>query len=127
LENAYLAGEQAGKRGRGSLNNTPFVAAVETQDGWLTKIKLRRVSGFRKDYIKCYAENSIYPDSIVYSHGLRCFSALEDYGCNHIPVVTSGGRPKAYLFASKWVNTILDYVKKALPEPHFISTMKNYR
>jgi hypothetical protein len=34
IDDAYLRGERAGKRGRGSPNKVPFVAAVETtQDG----------------------------------------------------------------------------------------------
>ncbi len=33
MDDAYLGGELAGKRGRGSPNKIPFVAAVETQDG----------------------------------------------------------------------------------------------
>jgi hypothetical protein len=39
MDDAYLGGEKAGKRGRGSPNKVPFVAAVETaQDGRPMKI-----------------------------------------------------------------------------------------
>jgi hypothetical protein len=58
-----------GKRGCGSRNKTPFVAAVETHNGNPMKIHLRRVAGFRKVCIKQYAQNSLQPGSIIYSDG----------------------------------------------------------
>ncbi len=43
-----IGGEKPGKRGRGSRNKIPFVAAVETtQDGRPMKIQLRRLRGFQ--------------------------------------------------------------------------------
>jgi hypothetical protein len=91
LDDACLGGEQAGKRGRGSRNKVPFVAAVETQDGWPMRIQLRRVSGFRKARIKRYVQNSIHPGSIVYSDGLAA-SARWKIMAHHVPVVTGGGK-----------------------------------
>ncbi len=103
-----------GKRGCGSRNKTPFVAAVETHNGNPMKIHLRRVAGFRKVCIKQYAQNSLQPGSIVYSDGLRCFYALEDNGCDHIPAVTSGGKPNPYQRTFKWGNTIPGNLKNSL-------------
>lgn len=114
MDDAYLGGEKAGKRGRGSLNKIPFVAAVETQDGNPMKIQLRRVAGFRKACIKQYAKSSLQSGSIVYSDGLQCFNALEDNGCHHIPIITGGGRPNPYQRTFKWVNTTLGNVKNSL-------------
>lgn len=114
LDDAYLGGEKAGKRGRGSRNKIPFVAAVETQDGKPMKIHLRRVAGFRKACIKRYATDCLASGSIVYSDGLRCFNAIDEAGCHHIPVAAGGGRPSPYQRTFKWVNTILGNVKNAL-------------
>ncbi len=114
LDDAYLGGELPGKRGRGSHNKIPFVAAVETQDGWPIKIQLRRVAGFRKTCIRQFARNSLQVGSIVYSDGLRCFNAIDEIGCHHIPIITGGGRPGPYQFTFKWVNTILGNLKNTL-------------
>jgi transposase-like protein len=114
LDDAYLGGEKAGKRGRGSVNKIPFVAAVETRDGWPIWIQLRRVKGFRKTCIAGYAQHSITPGSLVYSDGLSCFRASESAGCHHIPIVTGSGRPSPYQSTFKWVNTVLGNVKSAI-------------
>lgn len=113
IDDAYLGGEKAGKRGRGSANKIPFLAAVETRDGRPMKIQLRRVEGFRKACVRRYAEQSLHRGSIVNSDGLHCFSALEDAGCHHIPIVSGGGRPSPYQTTFKWVNTVLGNIKTA--------------
>lgn len=114
LDDAYLGGEQAGKRGRGAGHKIPFVAAVETQDGKPIWIQLRRVAGFQKTCIARYAQQALSPGSLVYSDGLSCFQALESAGCHHIPIVTGGGRPSPFQSTFKWVNTVLGNVKTAI-------------
>jgi len=54
LDDAYLGGERTGgKRGRGSENKTPFVAAVQTDDlGHPQKIKLQVLDGLEKRVLK---------------------------------------------------------------------------
>jgi hypothetical protein len=47
LDDAHLGGERPGKRGRGSEDKIPFLAAVETRDEKPVRMQLRRVRGFR--------------------------------------------------------------------------------
>jgi transposase-like protein len=115
MDDAYLGGERAGKRGRGSRNKIPFIAAVETtQDGRPLKVHLRRVTGFRKTEIARYAQASILPGSEVVSDGLHCFSGVTAAHCRHVPLITGSGRQAAQHPAFKWVNTLLGNVKNAL-------------
>ena len=71
IDVAYLGCEKAGKRGRGSRNKIPFVAALKAQDSKPIKIHLRRVASFRKACIKRYSNHCLTSGSIVYSDGLR--------------------------------------------------------
>ena len=115
IDDAYLGGELPGKRGRGSRNKVPFIAAVETtQDGRPMKVHLRRLAGFRTREIARYAATSLRSDAAVYSDGLHCFSAVSVAGCQHIPTVTGSGRTAAQHPVFKWVNTLLGNVKNAL-------------
>jgi len=115
IDDAYLGGELPGKRGRGSRNKIPFVAAVETtQDGRPMKIHLRRVRGFRRTEIARYARSSLTPGSMIFSDGLSCFRAVGECGCDHVAIVTGGGRKSAQHSMFKWVNTMLGNVKNAL-------------
>ena len=115
IDDAYIGGERRGKRGRGSRNKVPFVAAVETtEDGRPQYMHLRRVAGFRRTAIVKYAETSLVPGSVIFSDGLFCFRAVKDAGCDHVAIVTGGGRKSAQLSMFKWVNTILGNVKNSL-------------
>lgn len=115
MDDAYLGGEKAGKRGRGSPNKVPFVAAVETtQDGRPMKIQLRRVRGLRQREIARYAQASLMAGSHVFSDGLACFVGVTESGCEHSPTVTGGGRQSAQHSCFKWVNTMLGNVKNSL-------------
>ena len=115
MDDAYIGGEKPGKRGRGSRNKIPFVAAVETtQDGRPLKIHLRRVRGFRSAEVARYAKSSLVSGSTVFSDGLYCFRAVTDAECEHVAIVTGGGRKSTQRSTFKWVNTMLGNVKNSL-------------
>ena len=115
IDDAYLGGEQAGKRGRGSENKIPFIAAVETtHDGRPMKLHLRRVGGFTKKDIYHYACSNLQPGASVFSDALYCFGAVRSAGCVHTPIVTGRGRQAAQHPTFKWVNTLLGNIKNAL-------------
>jgi transposase-like protein len=116
MDDAYLGGERSGgKRGRGAAGKTPIVAAVETTpEGKPIRIKLRRVTGFRRAEIARLAKNSFDPDSSVISDGLRCFAGVTEAGCSHQAIVTGSGRKAVLTPAFKWVNTALGNIKTAM-------------
>ena len=114
IDDAYLGGELSGKRGRGSKNKIPFIAAVETVDGKPLRIQLRCVKGFCKTEIARYAKCSLEAESHVVSDGLRCFVGVGEAHCQHTAIVTGGGRKSVKLTTFKWVNTILGNVKNSL-------------
>jgi len=65
MDDAYLGGEQPGKRGRGAANKVPFVAAVETRDERPWFLQLRCVEGFTKRALREYAQNNLAEDTHV--------------------------------------------------------------
>ena len=119
IDDAYLGGEmkraEGGKRGRGSSNKLPFVAAVATRDGRPVAVHLRRVEGFTKEQIGCYAKAGLAPGAAVVSDGLHCFAAIAEAGFAHTVIKTGGGprRPAEPAFAC--VNTVLGNVKSDIP------------
>ena len=115
MDDPYLGGERSGKRGRGSENKVPFIAAVETtEDGKPVQIHLRRVNGFRTKEIKTYAIASLMQNSHVISDGLACFGGIAAVGFEHTAIVTGGGKACVEIEAFRWVNTLLGNVKNAL-------------
>jgi transposase-like protein len=118
MDDAYLGGEkrwsEGGKRGRGSPNKIPFVAALATHEGKPVAVHLRRVAGFTKEQIGRYARAGLAPGSDVVSDGLACFAAVAEAGFAHTVITTGGGAKRPTEPAFKWVNTLLGNVKAAI-------------
>ena len=116
LDDVYWGGERHdGKRGRGSTNKVPFVAAVSlNEEGRPIAMNMNVVKGFRLTEISRWAKHHLQPDSTVISDGLACFSAVRDAGCSHISIVTGGGHQSVTKKEFAWVNTMIGNVKNSI-------------
>jgi hypothetical protein len=115
IDDAYLGGERAGKRGRGSPNKTAFVAAVQTgKDGRPRYMRLMPVKGFTNEALKDWAAKSLKASAHVVSDGLWCFGAVTDTVAVHERHVVGGGRQAVQRAEFHWVNTLLGNLKTAL-------------
>ena len=116
IDDASLGGARSGgKRGRGAAGKTPFVAAVETTpERKPRRLRLTVVKGFRKREIARLAKRDLAAGSNVISDGLRCWTAVEQAGCQHFPTRTGSGKQAAKWVPFKWVNTMLGNVKAAI-------------
>jgi len=115
VDDAYLGGERTGgKAGRGSENKVPFVAAVSVDaDGHPLYAKMSRVPDFTHKALAQWAAGALTPGCRVISDGLACFAGVADAGCEHLPTVVGGRKPKD-LPEFLWVNTILGNLKTSL-------------
>ncbi len=116
LDDAYWGGEQrGGKRGRGSANKVPFVAAVSVdEDGHPIAMNMHVVKGFRLNEVAKWAKHHLQPGSTVISDGLSCFSGVKEAECFHLSIVTGGGPDSVSKEEFTWINTMLGNVKNAI-------------
>jgi hypothetical protein len=116
LDDVYWGGERrGGKRGRGSANKVPFVAAVSlNEEGQPMAMNMNVVKGFRLTEISRWAKQHLQPNSTVISDGLSGFSAVTEAGCSPISIVTSGGTQSVTQEEFTWVNTMIGNVKNAI-------------
>jgi len=115
IDDAYWGGKQKGKRGRGSTNKTPFIAAVEkTKDGKPDRIKLQVVSGFKKIELERWAKHHLTGDASVLSDGLACFAGIKNAGFEHTSIVVGNSKDATKTAPFNWVNIILGNLKTAL-------------
>jgi transposase-like protein len=116
LDDVYWGGERrGGKRGRGSANKVPFVAAVSLNDnGHPIAMNMNVVNGFKLTEIARWAKQHLQPGCLVISDGLPCFSAVLEAGCHHYSIVTGGGAQSVTKEEFTWVNTMIGNVKKAI-------------
>jgi transposase-like protein len=115
VDDAYLGGAHpGGKRGRGSQNKVPFIAAVETsEDGRPLHAIFSKVKTFGREDVKAWAMAHLSAASIVVSDGLDCFSAVKAVGAAHTPSVVGKARQSSDMPCFKWINTILGNLKTA--------------
>jgi hypothetical protein len=116
LDDVYWGGERrGGKRGRGSANKVPFIAAVSlNEEGHPIAMNMNVVKGFRLTEISRWAKQHLQPNCVVISDGLPCFSAVTAAGCSHISIVTGGGPQSVTKEEFTWVNTMIGNVKNAI-------------
>jgi len=116
LDDVYWGGERrGGKRGRGSANKVPFVAAVSlNEDSHPITMNMNVVKGFKRTEIVRWASHHLQPGSLVISDGLACFSGVLEVGCHHYSIVTGGGSQSVTKEEFTWVNTMIGNIKKAI-------------
>jgi len=116
IDDAYYGGERhGGKRGRGSENKIPFIAAVSTNDeGHPIYMNFNVVEGFRLTEVSHWAKKHLSSGSLVSSDGLTCFTAVEDAGCEHSSTVTGGGHESVTKEEFIWVNSMIGNVKNSI-------------
>ncbi len=116
IDDVYWGGEQrGGKRGRGSSNKTPFVAAVALNDkGHPISMNMNVLKGFRSKELKAWAQQHLSSGCTVISDGLACFNAVTQANCQHRKIVTGGGPSCVDIEDFRWVNTMIGNVKTSL-------------
>jgi transposase-like protein len=116
VDDAYLGGElPGGKVGRGSENNVPFIAAVQTnKQGHPLYAVFSTVKSFCHEEVELWARRSIAPSSLVVSDGLWCFQAVEAAGCFHQREVVGKERKSTSMECFSWINTVLGNLKNAI-------------
>ena len=116
VDDAYYGGERhGGKRGRGSENKAPFVAAVQVSDeGHPLYTRFNAIANFRRKTIKDWAAHALAIEAHAVSDGLSCFKGIKDAGCQYTPCVTGGGYSSMDNTLFTWVNMMLGNVKNSL-------------
>ena len=72
------------------------------------------VKGFRKKELEELAKRDFAAGSNVVTDGLSCWTAVEQAGCSHFPMITGSGPQAAKWVPFTWVNTALGNIKTAL-------------
>lgn len=115
MDDAYWGGRRRGKRGRGSTNKTPFIAAVEKDEtGHPQFVKLHVVNGFKKKELKRWASKNLQAGTTVSSDGLNCFRGIQEAGYEHKVYIVGNSRNPQRTTPFNWVNTLLGNLKMAL-------------
>lgn len=126
VDDAYLGGERpGGKRGRGSENKVPFIAAVATREGRPSCVRFDRVDTLSSEVVEAWAKHALAPKAQTVSDGLPAFRRLGSQS-THERIVTGGGPRSVTLPAFRWVNTLLGNLKTALSGTYHAFDFRKY-
>ena len=115
VDDAYVGGRRrGGKRGRGSPNKTPMVAAVATQAGRPRQLKLSRSKSFHSQEVERWSRHRVRAEAEVRSDGLACWSGGREAGCRHRVLLTGSGPAAVEHEEFRWVNTVRGNLELAL-------------
>lgn len=128
IDDAYLGGQHpGGKRGRGSENKSPFIAAVQTnKNGNPVYAKFSPIKAFTLQDVAAWAKRSLSPHSTVISDGLSCFTAVTAAGCEHQQEVVGTKRKSTDMNCFKWINTVLGNLKMSMSGTYHAFNFEKY-
>ena len=127
IDDAYLGGESpGGKRGRGSENKVPFIAAVQTTDAGHPVLMCLKKLEFTKEAVAKWARHSLCASARVVSDGLWCFQSVTAAGASHERTVTGGGAGSVKLEQFRAANTLLGNLKTAFSGTYHAFDFEKY-
>ncbi len=111
IDDAFLGGERTGgKRGRGSENKVPLIAAVQTTgDGQPIYVRLDVLSDWKVPTVAHWAVKALMPSTHVVSDGLASFVGVKSAACSHEPIIHNSATAKANVQHARFtaINTLL--------------------
>ena len=78
LDDAFVGGEQTGKRGRGTEGKTAILVACEHNDGKPGVVAMKVVSSVNRDNVRKFAQESIEPGQPLNTDALRALRVLTE-------------------------------------------------
>lgn len=113
VDDAFLGGERTGgKRGRGSENKVPLIAAVQTtDDGQAIVARLDVLPDWRVVTVSQWAKAALHSGTHVVSDGLSSFAGVSAAMCTHEPIVHGTGKQSAQHPRFLAINTLLGNLK----------------
>jgi transposase-like protein len=79
VDEAYWGGEEAGVRGRQSVDKALIAVAAEVDGGGIGRIRLRHIPDINRATLHGFIHLSIEPGSTVVTDGLQAYRELEGY------------------------------------------------
>ena len=115
IDDAFLGGERTGgKRGRGSENKVPLIAAVQTTaDGQAIYARLDVLPDWKVPTVAHWAVKALMPSTHVVSDGLTSFKGVKSADCSHEPIIHNKGTAKKNVQHARFkaINTLLGNLK----------------
>ena len=96
LDDTYVGGKKAGKRGRGAEGKKPVLVAVEKRGRKAGFIAMAAVSSISKKSVRCFVEHHFKKSQTVITDAFRAMNSVKETQ-NHLPKVTPPEQASTWL------------------------------
>ncbi len=107
LDDAFIGGRRAGKRGRGAAGKTPVIVACEHNDGKPGFVALQAVNSINHETVKHFAKSHLSIDQTVHTDALNALNCLAE-SQHHVAKVTPPELASQWL---PWVHIVISNFK----------------
>lgn len=107
LDDAFIGGKRAGKRGRGAAGKTPVIVACEHNGGKPGFVALQAVEGINLDTAKQFAKAHLAAGQTIHTDALKALNSLAR-GQHHVAKVTPPELAAEWL---PWVHIVISNFK----------------
>jgi len=83
VDEAYIGGKTAGKRGHGAENKVLVAVAVEERDGRLGRVRFRCIKDASKASLVSFVSDHVESGSLVITDGWKAYETLSSSGYTH--------------------------------------------
>lgn len=131
VDETFIGGEKAGKRGRGAAGKELVVIAAQKEGRKLGRIRLQLVPDASGNSLEDAIQNNIEPGSIIHTDGWQGYNGIGKLGYLHEVVredTDVGGNllPKAHLVASLLKRWLLGTYQGAVRSVHLEYYLDEY-
>ena len=110
LDDAFVGGKHAGKRGRGAAGKTPILVACEHNDGKPGFVAMKAVASVNKENVRKFAQESIEPGQALNTDAFSALRVLTEEH-HHVAKVTPPELVDEWL---PWVHIVISNFKSYL-------------
>ena len=89
VDETYLGGKKAGKRGRGAQGKSLVAIAVEDAENGMGRIRLQRINDASGDSLKAFIKANIAERSTIRTDSWQGYNGIEQDGYSHIVIKES--------------------------------------
>ena len=110
LDDAFVGGKRAGKRGRGAEGKTAILVACEHNDGKPGFVAMKVVEGVTQNSVRQFAQQTIIPGQTLNTDGFAALRVLTEEH-HHIAKITPPEMASEWL---PWVHVVISNFKSYL-------------
>src|SRR5271165_141365 len=96
IDEAYVGGPEAGKRGRQTEKKSIVVVAAEKNGRGIGRIRLRRVKDVSAESLLDFIRETVEPGATIHTDGWKGYAGLPIAGYKHRVAFVSGGDEQAH-------------------------------